>query len=228
MPSKADDAEAPAQLTAEPNSKRKYRKGKLSSRDLLLEAARKEFAAKGLEGARVDEIAQRAGVNKQLVYHHFNNKDDLYKAVLESAYGQIRAEEALLDLGNSDAEEAMRKLIAFSFDYLERNRDFVALLTDENLHRGRHLKKSAYLPKLHSPLIAQIAQTLARGSEDGRFRAGVDPVQLYISIAGLGFFYFSNIHSLSSIFAKNFNGKDQVAARRDHVVDLIINALRPH
>jgi len=200
----------------------------LSSRDLLLDAARKEFALKGLEGARVDEIAQRAGVNKQLVYHHFNNKEDLYKAVLESAYGQIRAEEALLDLGKTDAEDAMRKLIAFSFDYLDRNRDFVALLTDENLHRGRHLKKSSYLPELHSPLIAQIADTLERGSEDGRFRTGVDPVQLYISIAGLGFFYFSNIHSLSSIFAKNFNGKDQIATRRDHVIDLILNALRPH
>jgi len=216
------------QPTAEPNGKRKYRKGKLSSRDLLLEAARKEFATRGLEGARVDEIAQRAGVNKQLVYHHFNNKDDLYKAVLEAAYGQIRAEEALLDLGNIDAEQAMRKLISFSFSYLERNRDFVALLTDENLHRGRHLKKSTYLPKLHSPLIAQIADTLARGSKDGCFRPDVDPVQLYISIAGLGFFYFSNIHSLSSIFARNFNGKDQVATRRDHVVDLVMNALRPH
>lgn len=207
--------------------RRKSRKAETPSRELLLKAARREFAAKGLEGARVDEIARRAGVNKQLVYHHFNNKDDLYKAVLEAAYARIRAEEAALDLSSCEPLEAMQRLIGFSFDYLAKNRDFVALLTDENLHRGRHLKRSEDLPKLHSPLIAVIADTLRRGEASRCFRADVDPVQLYISIAGLGFFFFNNIHTLSSIFDRKLDEAGQIASRREHVVELVMKSLRP-
>lgn len=207
--------------------RRRPKRAEASGRGLLLEAARIEFAAKGLEGARVDEIARRAGVNKQLVYHHFNNKDDLYKAVLDAAYAKIRAEEAKLDLGKRDPQTAMRRLVTFSFDYLAGNRDFVTLLTDENLHRARHLKKSSDLPGLHSQLVAMIAGTLDRGAAEGIFRRDVDPVQLYISIAGLGFFYFNNIHTLSSIFSRNFDSRNQIAQRREHVADLILSALRP-
>lgn len=208
-------------------ARRRGGKSEPTSRELLLRAARKEFATKGLEGARVDEIARRAGVNKQLVYHHFSNKETLYRAVLEEAYARIRAEEAKLDLSGGDPRDAMSRLVTFSFDYLAANRDFVALLTDENLHRGRHLKKAANLAQMHSPLIALIRKTLKRGADAGHFRADVDPTQLYISIAALGFFYFNNIHTLSSIFDSKFNDKERIAERRAHVVDFVMRALRP-
>lgn len=216
-------------IAAQPNKRprRTARKDELSSRDLLLRAARAEFASKGLEGARVDEIARKAGVNKQLVYHHFSNKETLYRAVLEETYARIRSEEAKLDGFDGDPRDVMARLVAFSFDYLAANRDFVALLTDENLHRGRHLKKSEHLRQMHSPLITMIEETLERGVASGQFRAKLDPVQLYMSIAGLGFFYFSNIHTLSSIFDCEFSAKEQIAERRAHVVDFVMKALRP-
>lgn len=227
--SKTADAPAETAAAAEPKKARRRtgRKDEVSSRDLLLRAARKEFASKGLEGARVDEIARKAGVNKQLVYHHFSNKETLYRAVLEEAYARIRTEESKLDGRDGEPREVMARLVAFSFDYLNANRDFVALLTDENLHRGRHLKKSENLPQMHSPLIAMIEETLERGVATGQFRAGLDPVHLYISIAGLGFFYFNNIHTLSSIFECKFNDKDKIEERRAHVVDFVMRSLRP-
>ena len=98
--------------TARPSSKKKEtRKGQGTSRDLLLAAARRDFARRGFEGARVDEIAKRAGVNKQLVYHHFGNKEDLYRLVLENVYTEIREQEKRLDLSNLDPEQAMCRLI---------------------------------------------------------------------------------------------------------------------
>lgn len=223
-------AEGPTDTTtAEPKKPRRKsgRKDDLSSRELLLRAARKEFASRGLEGARVDVIARKAGVNKQLVYHHFSNKETLYRAVLEEAYARIRREEAKLDGRDGDPAEVMARLVAFSFDYLAANRDFVALLADENLHRGHHLKKSQNLPQMHSPLIAMIERTLERGVASGQFRAGLDPVHLYISIAGLGFFYFNNIHTLSSIFDRKFNDKERIKERRAHVIDFVMRSLRP-
>lgn len=216
-------------IASEPKKPRRGsgKKDELSSRELLLRAARKEFATKGLEGARVDEIARRAGVNKQLVYHHFSNKVTLYQVVLEEAYADIRTEEAKLVGYDGDPHEVMMRLVAYSFDYLAANRDFVALLTDENLHRARHLKKSENLLQMHSPLIEMIAKTLERGVASKQFKAGFDPVQLYISIAGLGFFYFSNVHTLSSIFDCKFNDKARIEERREHVINLVMQALRP-
>ncbi|HTC99611.1 MAG TPA: helix-turn-helix domain-containing protein [Bradyrhizobium sp.] len=70
------------------NGRRPQRRNPEATRQKLLTAARREFADSGLAGARVDEIAARAGVNKQLVYHYFGDKDALYLAVLEWVYGR--------------------------------------------------------------------------------------------------------------------------------------------
>lgn len=201
------------------------RRTKRSTRELLLAAAREEFARRGLEGARVDDIARLAGVNKQLVYHHFGNKDDLYRAVIESVYAEIRSRERELDLTRLDPLEAMRRLIEFSFDYLAANRDFIALLTDENIHEARHVRQVADMQAMHSPLIELIGATLRRGQEQGLFREGVVPRQLYISIAGMAFFYFSNIHTLSAIFNADLSSAGEIAERRVHIVDLLLHGL---
>jgi TetR/AcrR family transcriptional regulator len=198
-----------------------------ASRRLLLKAARAEFAAKGLMGARVDEIARSAGLNKQLVYHYFGSKDDLYRAVLEGVYAEIREQERALSLGDLPPEEAMEKLIGFSFDYLADHPDFIALLNDENGQGARHLGGSRRLHEMHSPLIALIRRTLRNGAERGAFRRDMDALQLYVSIAGLGYFYFSNNRTLSAIFGRDLGSARAIAARRRHVIDFVMAALRP-
>jgi TetR/AcrR family transcriptional regulator len=190
------------------------RRDRDGSRLLLLDAARTEFAAKGLMGARVDEIARQAGLNKQLVYHYFGSKDDL-------------EQERGLSLGDLPPQEAMAKLVAFSFDYLAAHPEFIALLNDENGHGGQHLARSRGMHKMHSPLIALIRQTLKAGAGAGVFRAETDPPQLYISIAGLAYFYFSNNRTLSAIFGRDLANPRAIATRRRHVVDLVMAALRP-
>src|SRR5690242_11619467 len=106
----------------------------VETRRNILESATAEFAAKGLAGARVDEIAGRAGVSKRMLYHYFGNKEALWLAVLESAYVRIRGEERLLDLGTLPPEEGMRRLVEFSIGYCHAHPEFVALLIGENLH----------------------------------------------------------------------------------------------
>src|SRR5258706_14309194 len=108
----------------------------------ILEAAKQEFAAHGLAGARVDRIAGKAGANKRMLYYHVGKKDDLYLAVLEGAYEKIRVEERGLDLEHLDAPRAIERLIAFTWNYFIRNPEFLALLNTENLARARHLKRS--------------------------------------------------------------------------------------
>src|ERR1700752_1441647 len=124
---------------------RTQRRDPAATRGKLLVAARRELGSRGLAGARVDEIAARAGVNKQLVYHYFGDKDGLYLAVLELVYEEIRAAERELNLEGLPPERALRKLIETSFDNLAAHPDFIVLLNDENRSGARPVRGSRKL-----------------------------------------------------------------------------------
>ncbi|MBB4367933.1 TetR/AcrR family transcriptional regulator [Bradyrhizobium sp. cir1] len=203
------------------------RRDPVATRKKLLTAARQEFARHGLAGARVDEIAERAGVNKQLVYHYFGDKDALYLAVLEWVYEDIREQERKLNLEGLPPDKAIRRLIEASFDHLAAHPDFIVLLNDENRGGARHVRGSTRLEAMHSPLVKSVSHILHEGVRSGLFRKGIDPVQLYISIAGLSYFFFSNTPTLSAIFGKDLSSRAQRRARRRHVVDLVLQSLRP-
>jgi TetR/AcrR family transcriptional regulator len=203
------------------------RRDPVATRKKLLTAARHEFARSGLAGARVDEIAARAGVNKQLVYHYFGDKDALYLAVLEWVYEEIRAKERELNLAGLPPAQAIRKLIESSFDHLADHPDFIVLLNDENRGGARHVRDSKKLEAMHSPLVSMVSRILGEGVRAGVFRKGFNPVHLYISIAGLSYFFFSNTPTLSAIFGKDLTTPAVKRARRKHVVDLVLQALRP-
>jgi TetR/AcrR family transcriptional regulator len=203
------------------------RRDPAATRKKLLTAARREFADSGLAGARVDEIAARAGVNKQLVYHYFGDKDALYLAVLEWVYEEIRAQERKLNLEGLPPQQAIKRLIEASFDHLAAHPDFIVLLNDENRGGARHVRGSRKLEAMHSPLVSMVSAILGEGVRAGVFRKGVNPVHLYISIAGLSYFYFSNTPTLSAIFGKDLSSPAARRARRKHVVDLVMQSLRP-
>jgi TetR/AcrR family transcriptional regulator len=209
------------------NGAKPQRRDPAATRHKLLAAARREFAKSGLAGARVDEIAARAGVNKQLVYHYFGDKDALYLAVLEWVYEEIRAQERKLNLEGLPPEKAIRKLIESSFDHLAAHPDFILLLNDENLNGARHVRASRKLKEMHSPLVSLVSTILKQGVCEGVFRRGINPVHLYISIAGLSYFFFSNAPTLSAIFGKDLTTAAARRARRKHVADLVMQALRP-
>ena len=195
------------------------------SQALILAAARDEFAEHGLGGARVDRIAERAGLNKRLIYYYFEEKEKLFQAVLEQAYRDIRAEEAKLRLADLDPLTAVRRLIEFTWDYYLRHPEFITLLNSANLHRARHLAESKRARELNSPVIETLATVLERGRREGTFRGGVDPVQLYVSIAALAYFYLSNSHTLSAIFGRDLLAPKARAERLSHMTELILGYL---
>src|SRR5215468_3407188 len=155
------------------NGKSPQRRNPEATRQKLLIAARREFAEGGLAGARVDEIAARAGVNKQLVYHYFGDKDALYLAVLEWVYEEIRAQERALNLEGLPPQQAIRKLIESSFDHLAAHPDFILLLNDENRGGARHVRGSHKLEAMHSPLVSMVGKILSEGVKAGTFRRGI-------------------------------------------------------
>jgi AcrR family transcriptional regulator len=195
------------------------------SQSTILAAARDEFAEFGLGGARMDRIAERAGLNKRLIYYYFEDKDKLFQSVLEQAYRDIREQEMQLHLTELEPAAAVRRLIEFTWDYYLAHPEFLTLLNSANLHRARHLAESKRARELNSPVIETLAAVLERGRREGIFRGGVDPVQLYVSIAGLAYFYLSNSHTLSAIFGRDLLAAKARSERLSHMTEVILGYL---
>jgi AcrR family transcriptional regulator len=191
----------------------------------ILAAATHEFARHGLAGARVDRIAARAKTNKRMLYYYFGGKEALFLAVLERTYEHIRAEEQKLNLLDLPPAKGVEQLIVFTWNYFLAHPEFISLLNSENLHRARHLRRSKKIRALHSPLVATLRELLARGEGEGVFRRGVDPVQLYVSIASLAYFYLSNSHTLSTIFGRDLMAPAAKAERIAHAVEFTLGYL---
>jgi AcrR family transcriptional regulator len=204
----------------------KWQRDPEGMRQRILDAARAEFAKHGSDGARIDRIARAARANKRMLYYHVGNKDALYLAVLEGAYEHIRVAERNLNLAALAPPQAIARLVEFTWQYFIDNPEFMALLNNENLHRARYLKRSKKVKELHSPFVALLADILRKGAARGDFRPDVDPVQLYITIASLSYFYLSNNATLSTIFGRDLMSEAAKAERVAHMTDLLLAALR--
>lgn len=196
------------------------------TRAAILEAATADFAEKGISGARVDAIAARAGTNKRMLYHYFGDKEGLYVAVLEAAYGAIRSAERELDITHRSPEEALSELTRFTWHYFLENPEFISLLNTENLHKAVHLKGSPPILEMHSHFVTELAKVLERGVEQKIFRPGLDPVTVYLSIAALGYFYLSNKYTLSAIFDRDLLDPARLREWEDHIVATVLSSVR--
>jgi AcrR family transcriptional regulator len=192
------------------------------SKNAILRASRDEFSEYGLAGARVDRIAERAVLNKRLIYYYFEDKEKLFQAVLEQAYQDIRNQEQQLTLLNLAPAQAVRRLVEFTWNYYLEHPEFLTLLNSANLHRARHITDSKKVRVMNSPLIETLAEVLERGRKEGSFRGGIDPLQLYVSIAGLAYFYLSNNHTLSAVFGRSLMTRKALNERLSHMCDVIL------
>jgi AcrR family transcriptional regulator len=197
------------------------------TREEILRGAMAEFADHGFGGARMEAIAERSKVDKKLIYYYFAGKDELFLAVLEQSYADIRDAEQALHLEASDPLHAIETLVAFTWNHYLRHPEFLALLNSENLHRAGHLKRSRRIRQLNSPLIDVLAGVLARGEAEGRLRPGIDPMQLYVSIAGLAYFYLSNKHTLGAVFGRDLMAPAALAERLAHMTEVVLGYVRP-
>ena len=192
------------------------------SRLEILAAALDEFSRYGLSGARMDRIAENAKLNKRLIYYYFTSKDDLFLEALEGAYANIREAEKQLRLTDLEPTQAIRRLTEFTWEYYIAHPEFITLLNSENLHQAKHLKQSKRIREMNSPLIQTLGEILERGRNQGIFRGGIDPVQLYISIASLAYFFLSNHHTLSAVFDRNLMTAKAHSERLSHICDVIL------
>lgn len=197
-----------------------------AQRDILA-AARAEFAAFGLAGARVDRIAAEAGLNKRMLYYYFHSKEGLFTAVLEQVYAELSALAENLEVEEGSPPELLARFVDLVFDHYDRHPDSITLLNSENLHGGRHLAASPRLAEMGPGHRRNLARLLERGVAEGSFRPGIDEVALYVSIVGQIYFAQSNAATLSLFFGRDFRSAEFRSTWRAHVRQMILAGVRP-
>jgi AcrR family transcriptional regulator len=189
----------------------------------ILDAATEEFASHGFGGARVERISRRARTVDRMLYYYFGSKEKLFRTVLEEAYQQLGRAEEHLQLSATPPLEGMRQLIRFTWEYYYTHPEFIRLLNSENQHRGQHLKKSTRVSQLSFPLLRILSDLLERGTQSGVFRKGIDPVQVYVTIAALGYFYLSNRYTLSRFLSRDLMEEKQRTEWLQHMTQVVMD-----
>ena len=195
------------------------------TRKRLMEAAETEFSEKGLAGARVDEIARSAGVNKRMLYAYFGSKEGLYMAVLETVYNRLHQCEAAAGLEKLPVETAIGALVENYFRFLQDNDSYVRMVMWENLNRGRYMDERG-LTGVRDPMRRAMAELIRRGKTTGSFRADADEEQVLLSLFALTFNYFSNYHTLTRVMHRDLLDEEEVHKRVSAITAMLLADLK--
>jgi len=185
----------------------------------IIAAAREEFSRRGFDGARVDQIARRAGVNKQLLFYYFHSKRGLFGAVLARGAAELEQAFAGLPVSGDHPLERLRAALAAQFDFLAAHPDLVTLLTQAGRSDARPF----------APAIKRLVVLLAEGQGRGHVRDDLDPhlaaaQALVLMVAYLG------LESLIATSAAPL-GADEPALRerwKDAAVRLVLDGVAAH
>jgi TetR/AcrR family transcriptional regulator len=214
------------QRATKKSPRKRVRRTAALSRERILKAAIAEFALKGLDGARVDEVARRSGINKTLLYHHIGNKDRLFTAALEATYQTIRERQRDFLARQMDPETGVRELVHLLMSIWVEHPEYGKLLASENFHGGKHVKRSELIGEMYQQLVDTLNALLQKGVEQGIFRPGIDAIDLYISISSLSAYYVAHQHTLHALFHIDVMNPKRLQQRENHILDMILRYVR--
>ncbi len=209
-----------------PRAKNDRSGGALDTRDSILQAAVKVFAERGLGGGRINLISRAARSNDRMIYYYFGSKEKLFVEVLGKIYRDMWEAESALNLDLKNPASALKQIVQFTMNHYLTHPEMLALLNNENLHKGKYVSKSKAMKELSSPALDLMGRIYRRGVEDGVFRGGISPLHIYLSILALNYFYVSNRYTLSSFLGMDLMAADHLSAWRTWVTDMVLNMVR--
>lgn len=190
-------------------------------REKILKLASEEFARIGFEGARMDRIAERCGVSKNMLYYYFKSKEGLFVAALERMYQSLRDQQKDLSVRESDPLSGLDQLIRHTFLAFKSNPGAIRLLNEENKHRGKYIRKSARMRDLYNPLVETLGLILKRGHEAKLFKPDLDPGLVYLTLSSLCYHYLSNQYTLEIALDRDLGSDQAQAAWINHVCGIV-------
>ena len=175
-------------------------------RRALLDAGKTEFANYGYDGARLERIAAKVGCAKRMLYYYFGNKKDVYLAVIEQSYSDIRESEEMLNLDALQPLQALHALAQKSFEYHEQNQEFTRLVLQENFQGGEMLGQISKTDLLRKAALEPVERILARGVKQGIFRSGVSAVDVHYLISAMSSFRIDHAATWRSLLEVDLLG----------------------
>lgn len=204
----------------------KPRHSSAATLERILSTARDAFAQQGFDGARLDSIAKAAGVTKQLVYHYFKTKEELYGVVLDRVSDEVLAMLDDPDYDRLAPPDAVRCLIERIMQAYAERPYIVGMTLDQDLHKGEHIsRRSKYMPSVRKFIAERVAPMLERGVAEGAFRPGLNPSLFYWSIFSLASAVFTQSWAMSKSSGIDFESEEGIRLWRDHVVAFALQAI---
>jgi len=201
--------------------------GPLCTRDKILRTAQQIFIEKGKDGARMQEIADRAGVNKAMLFYYFNNKDFLYLEVLRSIIRRLFQKVNEVVISEQEPRKKLEQFVEAYINFLVENEGLPRIMLREIASGGETIGKifNETLSQGENPISVKIHSMIEQSIQKGQFRK-VDPIQTIISIVGMCVIYFIANPLLRHIFSfKDIDQKKFVEDRKKHIVDLLEHGL---
>lgn len=192
----------------------------------IIAGALTTFAEYGMQGARLEQIAENAQTTKRMVVYHFGNKENLYIEVLEQVYQAIRQHEIGLNLAAMEPELAMSKLVEASFDYHASHPDFIRLVCTENLLRGRYISQSPRIKALNRSALDVLDDILARGQQQGVFIREVETIDVHRLISSICVHHVSNRYTFNALFSPDNSEEESVRRNRELAVTATLRYIR--
>lgn len=191
----------------------------------ILAVATIEFAAHGLSGANINEIAKKTSTSKRMIYYYFGDKEGLYCKVLEGVYASLRKSEDKLNVALLDPVAALRRLVEATFEAHAKAPHFIRLVMIENIHNADYLRKSEIIPKMNRSIIDKLEEVCVRGKAAGLFRKGADAVQLHWLISSFSFYNVSNRATFSASFGDSLYADHTQDLLRARAADMVLAAV---
>lgn len=197
-----------------------------ASRARILKAATEIFAQKGPEGTRVDEIAEKAGINKRMLYHYFGSKEDLYVEVLRNNYDKIfTLSKKAFKLGDNPKENVTRAVRAY-FYFLAQNEEFVRLTSWEALNGGRFIGK--VIPQFFDLVELEFGDIIQDGIQRKFISPDTDIRQVLLSVQALCLAYFNRRELVQPLWREDMLSEEMLEARLQHILNLIFEGIFSH
>jgi TetR/AcrR family transcriptional regulator len=192
------------------------------TRARILEAAVQEFSSNGLAGARTEQIAEAAGVNKALLYYYFSNKQALYDAALETVAQRVVSSSLAAMLAECSAGERLVHFALNHFDRIHTQRTFQSLMQQEmiRLHRGEENAVAPLVDKVFRPMMSRLREVFKEGKSSGEL-VQVDDMQIMYAALGANVFYFLSAPIVGMMMETNPFAPEALEFRRKAAVEYL-------
>jgi TetR/AcrR family transcriptional regulator len=192
------------------------------TRARILAAAVRQFSSNGLAGARTEQIAEEAGVNKALLYYYFQGKEALYDAALEDVALRVVSSSMAAMGGEYTAGERLVRFALNHFDRIHSQRDFQSLMQQEmiRLHRGEKNALGPMVENVFRPMMARMRKVYKEACKSGEL-IQVDELQIMYAVLGANVFYFLSAPVMRILTNKNPFERNALEFRRKAAMEYL-------